>query len=854
LEERRRGDEPVLFTFSARLVGRGALAGAATPASSSKLERWTRSILRLRYVVLAFWLAVSIAGVLASVALPRHLVNSFAVPHTSSDRAAAALARGFGERADGTFTVVFPVHAPPDAHLVDALRQRLVRAAHQLPGGRLASFRAGGTAVYGEIGTSLRLQQARALTERLREVLRRDGGIPALVSGEPAVQHDLEPRLQADLHRGEAFALPLAVLVLAAALGVSLALVVPFVAAASTIAGTLVMLYLAARITAITPYTLNVVELIGLGLAIDYSLIMLRRYREELAIDGDRTEAIVRTVASAGRAVVFSGLAVATGLALLLFVPVPFIRSLGLGGSLIPLVSIVAALTLQPVLLSVCGPSAVRLRRSHRRTQAVGQRAVDAVVRRPGRTAAAAAAVLLLAATPALYLRVTPGSLEGLPRSLQATQGLEHLRDAFGPGALTPTEVVIDAGAAGAARAPAVHGAVERLSDELFKDPEVYVVALGHAAPYVSANGRYARVFVVGRHQFGAEPSQRLVHRIRDSFVPAARFPHGTTVLTAGAAPQGADFLAQTTAFFPWVALASLGLTCLLLGRAFRSVVLPVKAVLLNGMSVAASYGLLVLIYGGAPVEAWVPVLLFALLFGLSLDYEVFLVSRMREAWDAGRSTTEAVKEGLERTGAVITAAALVMAVAFGGLVVGSVPGLRQLGVGLVLAVLIDATVVRILLVPSVMVLLGRRNWWLPQRRARKRTALLAASLLLALAAPTGAAASPTIRLAIAHVVQHCHVWRRSTKLLGPSAKLTVARGTRLVIRADCPMDFDYVQTAGPRLALGSPRTFAGDARVIVFRKAGVYRLRATNVQAPEDRGLVTLGETNTLTLVVVVR
>jgi RND superfamily putative drug exporter len=212
------------------------------------------------------------------------------------------------------------------------------------------------------------------------------------------------------------------------------------------------------------------------------------------------------------------------------------------------------------------------------------------------------------------------------------------------------------------------------------------------------------------------------VARLRGLSVP------GAEVLVGGAGPKGADFLSRTYAFFPWLAAAALLLTYLVLARAFRSLLLPLKAVLLNLLSVAAAYGLLVLVFRfgvgagllgverSAQIEGWIPIFLFAALFGLSMDYEVFLVSRMREEWNARRDNVGAVSFGLERTGRLITAAALVMAVSFGGFVVGSVPGLQQFGLGLALAVLIDATLVRALLVPSLMALLGRWNWWLPSR------------------------------------------------------------------------------------------------------------------------------------------
>jgi RND superfamily putative drug exporter len=805
--------------------------------------------------VLAAWLAVLVAGGLAASGLPARLGNSFAVPGTESDRAGAALAQGFGERPDGTFTVVFPVRDTSSTELITALRDRLERAAGVLPGGHIASFRVGRSVVYGELETTADLQQAKALTEPLRRALRGADGPKALVSGEPAVQHDLEPLLASDLRRGEAIALPLALVVLAAVLGVSLALAIPFLFAACTIGGTVALLSLCARLVAITPYTLNLVELIGLGLAIDYSLIMVRRYREELARTDTRADAIARTMATAGRAVLFSGVAVAIGLALLLFIPVPFVRTMGLGGLLVPLVSIAAALTLQPVLLSYCGRRAIHGPKLSRRLRLPAWKTfVAAVLRRPLRALIAGTAVLAAAATPALFLHVTPASFDGLPPSMESARGLSDLRNDFGPGAVTPTQVVVDTGRPGGAAQPAVRSAVERLSNRLVNDPEVYVVALGRQAPYVSADGRFVRVFVVGRHEFGNGASRKLVGRLRDSFVPAARFPDEMAVATGGAAPQGADFLLRSYGLFPWLVLGALGLMYLVLSRAFRSVVLPAQAVLLNLLSVAASYGLLVLIFHESEIAAWVPIFLFAVLFGLSMDYEVFIVSRIREGRDNGRTTDDAVAYGLERTGLLVTAAALVMAFSFSGFVVGSIPGLRQFGVGLTVAVIIDATVVRGVMLPALIAMFGRWNWWCPARATRRRAALVMTSVLLALAAPAGAAASPTVRLAIAHVVQHCHVWRTSTKLLGSSARLVLKPGTRLVIRADCPMDFDYVQQRGPKLPLGNARTFAGDARVIVFRKAGVYRFLVSNVQTPEDRGLVTLGEANTLRLTIVVK
>ncbi|HET9325093.1 MAG TPA: MMPL family transporter [Gaiellaceae bacterium] len=693
-------------------------------AAQLPFERWTRFVLRHRLLVLSCWALVLAAGVLAARNLPPRLSTSFVVPQTDSARAQEILTRAYGLRPDGSFTVVFPVEHSRDRAQQAQLRRRVERASRVIPGSKAEQLQAGGGIVWIQLATTLRLADAKAYTPRLRQALASDRGPRALVSGQPAIQHDLDPILASDLRRGEWLALPLAVAGLLLLFGFSRALVVPFAFAACTIMGTLLLVLAATQRWELTPYTRNLVVLIGLGLALDYSLLVVSRYREELA-NGSREAAVVRTMATAGRAIVFSGLAVALGLALLLFVPVPVIRSMGFAGLLIPLVSIAATLTALPIMLTLAGGGSGR--RAEPR-QAAWAAFARAVIRRRYLVLLVTGSLLLVLALPARSLELTPGSLAGLPGGTEAARGLARLGDAFGPGALTPTEVVVDGGAAGAARNRPVSAAANRLADRLFHDPEVYVVASGPGKPYVDGSGRYRRVIVVGRHEYGAAASRRLVERIRDRLVPAARFPPGTRVYAGGAPPQGVDFLARSYASFPWLVLAAVVLTYLILVRAFRSLVLPLKAVVLNLLAVAASYGLLVLVfrYGvGADligversdqIEGWIPIFLLAVLFGLSMDYEVFLVSRMREAWDEGRSNDEAIVLGIARTGRLISVAALVMVAAFTGFVTGDIPGLQQFGLGLALAVLIDATLVRLLLVPSVMAVLGRWNWWLPRR------------------------------------------------------------------------------------------------------------------------------------------
>jgi RND superfamily putative drug exporter len=722
------------------------------------LELWTRAVLRLRLIVLACWLLVLVAGALSAARLPALLSNSLAVPGTDSEAAQTILARRFHERPDGTFTVVFAVREPSERAL-GALQRRLQDAARAVPGGHAMALRKGEGIVYGEVATALDLQQAKGWTVALRRALRKPGFPVSYVTGEPAIQHDLDPILSVDLHRGETIALPIALLVLVAVLGISAAVLIPFVFAACTITTTLAALYLIAHALPISSYAPNLVELIGLGLAVDYSLLVVHRFREELARGAPPTpasisgptpsfervgvdEAVVRTMQTAGRAIVFSGMAVAIGLAVVLIMPVPFMRSLGIAGFLVPLVSIAATLTLQPVLLSLFGRRGMRavrvraLRPARAPESDLWARLAGAIMRRPAVVLLAGVAVLLAAAAPVVFLRLTPGSISAIPRSTESARGLALLRERVGAGAVTPIEVVVDAGVAGGARTAAVRAATERLVQGILQDEEAYITATCETAPcetapYVDASGRYRRVFVVGRHEYGDQAMQSLVRRLRSHLVPAARFPAAARVYVGGAPAQGVDFLARVYGMFPWIVLAVLALTYVVLLRAFRSLLLPLKAVLLNVLTVLASYGLLVVIFrfgAGAEllglyrieqVEGWIPVFLFAMLFGLSMDYEVFLVTRMRESWDEHHDNQRAVVEGLRRTGRIITAAAAIMVVAFSGFVAGRVAGLQEFGAGLALAVLLDATIVRMLLVPSLMAVLGSWNWWLPKPIAR---------------------------------------------------------------------------------------------------------------------------------------
>jgi RND superfamily putative drug exporter len=701
------------------------------------LERWTRVVIRWRFVVIVLWVALVVVGAFLAGRLPGLLSTSLAVPGTGSEQADAILTQHFGENIEGTFTVVFHV-ANPSVPTLHAMDKRFATAARAVPTGHVMALRPVEGILYGNVGTSLDLQQAASYTGALRHALK-DSGLPtAYVTGAPALQYDIQPILEADLRRGEAIAVLAALVLLSIVLGPSVALLIPLAVAASTTTAALAIIFALAHEFLMVLYVPNLVQLIGLGLAVDYSLLIVHRFRQEL-VDRERTvdDAIVATMASAGRTVLFSGIAVAIGLSVVLVIPVPFVRSLGFAGLVVPLVSVVAALTLQPSLLSLLGRRGMwRARLSRSGAKRDGERGLwprlaRVVMRRPLVVLVGSFAVLVAAAVPTVWLQLTPGSVVAIPQDIQSARALALLRNRIGPGVITPIEVVLDAGAPGRATAPAISAATLRLAHELLGDPEVFVVAIGSRVPYVDSSDQYRQMIVIGRHDFGQEATQRLVHQIRSRFLPAARFPSALRVYVGGAPAQGADFLTRVYGAFPWIVLLVLALAYLVLLRAFRSLLLPLMAVLLDAISVAAAYGLLVVIfrfgvgadvlglYRVSQIEGWVPIFMFAMLFGLSMDYEVFFVTRMRESWDNCGDNSRAVTDGLTHTGRVVSAAALVMVGALSGLVAGHVAGLQELGAGLALGVLLDATIVRGLLMPSLMALLGSWNWWLPVPIAR---------------------------------------------------------------------------------------------------------------------------------------
>ena len=702
------------------------------------MERVTRTMIRYRWAVVAVWTVLLVVSVMAMSGLTDLLTNRFTLPGTDTARADKILEQHFGQKTTGSFSLV--VKGPPGSaeRLVPVVRERAAKSAAVLPTGKLAGVQAvSDSVVTATIVSNLEPADAKGYTDDMRAAAGKIPDAAVYVSGQAAIEHDLDPVFAHDLKVGELFiAIPIAVLILAFVFGTA-AFVLPLMFAAFAIPTTLSIIWIFAHFMELTTYLQNLVMLIGLGIAIDYSLLVVYRYREELRGGKSKEDALVRTMQTAGRAVVFSGSAVGIGLALMLFMPLPFMRGFGIGGFAIPIVSVLCALTLLPVLLYFLGAKLDRVRLVPKRVLErrdaeynLWMRLARAIQRRPVVFAAGTAAVLLALASPVFALELGPGSNKGIPQNLEGVQGLNVISAAVGEGALAPTAIVGDTGRPGGVESAGVRAAIGDLSVLLRKDPEVAAVTFDDTRQHVDPTRRYFNIEVIGKSEYGAPAALDFVHRLRDKIIPAAGFPGEVQVYAGGGPPGGVDFLELTYGAFPWLVLAVLLLTYILLLRAFRSLLLPLKAIVLNLLSIGAAYGLLVIFFkwGGAEalglisfdqIEGWIPVFVFAMVFGLSMDYEVFLVSRMREEWDAGRPNDEAVALGLAKTGRIVTAAGLVMFAAFMGFVAGSIVGLQQFGFGLAAAIIIDVSIVRALLVPSAMELFGRWNWWLPEKVAR---------------------------------------------------------------------------------------------------------------------------------------
>jgi RND superfamily putative drug exporter len=596
----------------------------------------------------------------------------------------------------------------------------------------------------------------------LQSRLHSAAGLDVALAGGPAFYGDVQSVSESDLRRSELISLPLAGLALLLVFGSVVAAAIPLAVGGTAVVIALAVVFGVASLTPMSIFVLNLATLLGLGLGVDYSLLMTSRYREELATrtGPDRVADAVRvTVATAGRAVFFSGLTVLLGLLGLVLFEFMILRSVGIAGAIVVALAVTAALTLLPALLAVIGTrlDALRVRPVTARTDGEGRwaRLARWVMRRPVAVLVPTLAFLLLLGTPFLHVRFNAPDASILPPDVPSRAAFDRLVAEFGEGAFAPLSLAVRT--TGPATDPANVARLFDYSRELAADPRVsrveslvdvdprlgleqyqllYAIPGGPPDRFVretltaTTRGNLTAFTIFTPYGPNRDEARGLVADLRN---PNGRLmpPPGISVLVAGGAADVSDVVARIGADFPRTALFIVLSTYAVLFVLLRSVILPAKALLMNSLSIVASFGALVWIFqdgnlsrplGFQPlgfVETTQPVILFCVLFGLSMDYEVFLLTRMKEVWDRTGDNVGAVASGLERSGRIVTSAALIVVLVAGSFAFADIVLIKALGVGMAIAVALDATVVRALLVPATMRLLGRWNWWIPARLER---------------------------------------------------------------------------------------------------------------------------------------
>jgi putative drug exporter of the RND superfamily len=698
-------------------------------------ERLARVSSRHPWRVVAGWVgAIVVALGLAVAFLPGNLTtNGHVTGHPESTQAE----RLFGER------------FPHDRHAVDELI--VVRSATRTVGDatfkrfveRLVSqaFASGvvanATTYYDSHDRSLvsadrhaaliTIQRQADVDPLLGVVEQNDGrdGFSAVITGEGTLDHDFNDLSQHDLKSGELqVGLPAALVILVLVFGAVVAGLVPLLMAIVSIAVALGLCAIVADVFSLSVFFVNMLTGMGLALGIDYSLFVVSRYREERGRGLSEFDAIAASGATASRAVLFSGSVFVIALTGMLLVPSNVMKSLAVAAIAVGIVSVLAALTLLPALLGLLGDrvNALRVpwigRNIGRASEGrVWSAIIRVVMRRPVVSLAAAAALLLAAATPVTGLRLGASGVSTLPDRLESKRGFLALAHDFPQASSSPALITVE----GDVNSAPVRAAIARLRSGLADNP-----VFGRSDLRVAPEGDVAAIGVpVGGDRTGARALDAVRH-LRSVEIPRAFDGTEARVLVGGDTADNVDFIDAMNAWLPIVFAFVLGFSFVLLTLVFRSIVIAATSIVLNLLSVGAAYGLVVLVFlhgiGAGllgfqhvhTIEAWVPLFLFSVLFGLSMDYQVFLLSRIKERYDQTGSTTDAVTHGVASTARLITGAALIIVAVFSGFAMGDLVMFQQMGFGVAVALLIDATIIRSVLLPAAMRLLGDWNWYLP--------------------------------------------------------------------------------------------------------------------------------------------
>ena len=702
------------------------------------LERLAHIVIRRRWYFIAAWIGLTMLGAYSAQAVSTRWLEEFSIPGYSAYEANQRTLETFGTGAQPPHVIV--LSAQGDVTKNTAIEQAIDDVAAQFPDFRVASYYSTGSRAYvsddrrttfatfyppGQQGFD-----AETFTGEIRDAFAAavPPGVDVHLTGRDALYESEGGDSDGPSVLTEALIGGLgATIILLFVFGTLPAVVMPILMAIVSILNTFTLIWVLTYITSVSLIVQFLVALVGLGVAIDYALLMIFRFRDELRHGADTETALVETMTHAGRAVIVSGSTVAIGLFSMVLLPVPVIRSIGIGGLLIPIVSVCAAITFLPAMLALLGPRINSVRVMPKRIvegtdeeRGFWWRWSHFVMRRPLLTGGIGVAIVALLMIPAVQLNASEAQAKDLagPATEDAVIGLQRLTNAgITQGVIKPFEVLIERNGS--------RTAAETVAERLDSTEGL----AGAGAPRGWQRGETQLVEAFPTVDSAARSARGTIDDLQSDVLPELeRELGGSTRLTlGGTAPEDRDFVHAVYGKFPLVLAFVILLTLVLLMRAFRSVFLSVKAVILNLLSLGAAFGIIVFIFQqGHGSEAiwdvhatdaiisWIPLMIFAFLYGLSMDYEVFMVSRMREAYDETGDTKSAIALGLARTGKLVTSAALVLMFAF--FVLSTSPGVdvKQFGIGLAAGIIFDATVIRALLVPSIMHVAGDWNWWLP--------------------------------------------------------------------------------------------------------------------------------------------
>jgi trehalose monomycolate/heme transporter len=699
-------------------------------------EAWGRFVYRHRRLVLLAGAVVMAAAAVWGTGVFAHLQSGggFTAPGSQSQRESAVVTHAFGR---DTADVVVLYRSAGRTVGDPGYQAAVSRTLAALPHSKVLSYQtywstrsplfvgAGGHETYAVLrlaggSDSAQMTTYQAISGRLAAP-----GLTDQVGGQIPTELAINSEVKADIGRAEGISMPVLFVLLAVIFGSLAAASLPLAIGGLGILGSFAALRLLTLVTGVSIYSINITTILGLGLAIDYGLFMVARFREELSGQPTVEAAVARTVATAGRTVAVSGITVSVALASLMLFPETFLRSMGYGGVATVLVVMLAALTVMPALLAVLGPrvNALAIRRRQLRrppaTEATGgwYRIARSVMRRP--VAYVAVIVVLLLALGSPFRSTTWGGTDAraLPAGAAPRVVAQALARDFPANATTPIEVAVSyPGPAGALASVAQRAALADYLNRLDRLPGI------ESGQVTGVAGNVARIGLRPAASPESAAARALVAQVR-----AVPPPAGTRAYVGGVTAQLVDELASLGQTLPWMALVVVLATFVLLFLAFGSVVLPVKAIVMNALSLTATFGAIVWIFQQGhlsgllrftptgTIDPTMPILMLAIIFGLSMDYEVFLLSRVRERYDVTGDNPTAVAGGLQRTGGIITSLALLLVIVVGAFSASGITFIKLMGVGMIIALVVDATIIRVLLVPATMRLLGRANWWAPR-------------------------------------------------------------------------------------------------------------------------------------------